>query len=267
MDRNITTIALGTVVAYTVYLLGLGYRLTVNAQSGWGELISFGSTVVPFHPILVFLPSLLLLGGTLGIAYEHDLKLSLGVVALFTLVYPWIRPAGATPFTGGHVFGFVGDVLFLSVTSAVFVGSELTARRKSSITDFLTRRNVAIGTLVGVVHLAAVGFIRGFVLGESVELVNASSIVFWLWIGAGLVLLMMIPVSLLLEYRIVTPTLLVVSTLAVTALSTVTASDPNQSVTPTLLSIYMVFWFVPLLFGVLSGGAEYALRRRGNVDI
>lgn len=265
--KNAVAIAFSVVLAYTAYLALLGYELTFETQPGWGKLLTVSSVTVRFHAAFVYVPALFLLGVGFGVAYTYGFLPSLGVGGVSLLAYPWVRPVGMGPFTNANLFGLAGDLLFLSVAYTILVATEAAIRQHSTFDDIVTLENIRIGTVAGVLHFGVVVFIRNVVWGGSWGLGDPSGFVVWIWITVGLILGMLIPVALLLQYRVVTPTVVVISILVVAAVSTFSGPGPQQSITPTLLSIYMVFWFVPLLLGLLSGSVEYAIRTRKKIGV
>ncbi|WP_435093568.1 hypothetical protein [Halorubrum sp. N11] len=121
------------------------------------------------------------------------------------------------------------------------------------------RRALGIGLLAGLVHLIVTGALAewfGFTMN-----VNP----FLGYVAVGGLLLGAVPVVLLVENRLVVPSIVVVVALAVSAYGTWSVSvAPDVTPTPvdpTPFGWYLIGWVVVLGAALVAGGVEYGFRR------
>jgi hypothetical protein len=96
------------------------------------------------------------------------------------------------------------------------------------------------------------------------------------WMCVGAFALLAVPVYLYAAHGVVAPVAVVVGTYALAVreawgyFADLAASGAAMSASPTVFSLYLVFWAVPLAAATAVGGAEYGLRalgaRRGGAE-
>ena len=122
-----------------------------------------------------------------------------------------------------------------------------------------SRRALGIGLLAGLAHLvvaAALAEWFGFSIGVTP---------FLLYVAAGGLLLGAVPVAMLIEIRLVAPSIVVGVAFIASAYRTwsayVAPAVTPTPVDPTPFGWYLIGWVVVLGAALVTGGAEYGLRR------
>ncbi|RLM50247.1 hypothetical protein [Halorubrum sp. Atlit-28R] len=97
------------------------------------------------------------------------------------------------------------------------------------------------------------------------------------WMTLGAFALLAVPAYLYAAHGVIAPVTVVVGTYALAVRETweyfggLGPSDPGAASTPTILTLYLVFWAVPLAAAAAVGGAEYGPRalgaRRGGAEV
>lgn len=136
--------------------------------------------------------------------------------------------------------------------------------------DILVDRKRALiaGVGGGLVHFAIVGGISVYLYGLSVFGYSPATNAFHLFdlpqlsVIFGSFILGAIPAVLLVERRLVTPSVVIGTIVASILLVEPGALERTLNPQlPTLLEFYFLFWFAPLFVACVAGGVEYFARR------
>lgn len=135
------------------------------------------------------------------------------------------------------------------------------------------KRALIAGVIGGLVHAIAVGGLNAYLSGPEVFGYSAASNSFGLlepihgYILVGTFLLGAVPAVLLVERRLVMPSLTTVATVAVVVLSSSGGLEPHPELAgPSNFDFYFLLWVGPLFIAGVAGGLEYGVRRLLSSD-
>jgi hypothetical protein len=130
------------------------------------------------------------------------------------------------------------------------------------------RQPLLAGVVGGLVHAVAVGGLNAYLSGPEVFGYSPAANSFGLFepihafILVGTFLLGAVPAVLLVERRLVTPSLTIVAIAAVVALSLPGTLEPHPELAgPSNFDFYFLFWVGPLFVACVAGGVEHLARR------
>lgn len=243
---QVASTAVGSIlvpVAGVAFLLAVGYRLD--------------------GPVVVLLASLATLGGGVALAGSRGVVVA-PVASLTTGAVLALDPMfGAPP--PASLGQFSADALFLAVCHGLLATAEWMLRNRAVVASRLSerdRRAAVAGGVAGVCWLFLVQSVTGWPRADPLFVVAS---VAWMLLGAAL-----LGATAALGWtrrRLATPGL-VVGLVAlggvVDAGGSVASSD--ASVTPSLLTLASVGWFVPLAVALGVGAVELHLRQSALTD-
>ena len=137
------------------------------------------------------------------------------------------------------------------------------------------RRTLIAAGIGGLVHAAVVGGLYVYLHGP--ELFGYSTATnsfgpfepFTLYISIGAVVLGVVPAVLLVDRRLVTPSLAIIVIVAGILLLSPRGLQrrPRAAGPPGYFAFYFIMWFAPLIVASLAGGIEYGARRLRRADV